>query len=76
MKFTHIALILLALAGANGCAAAGRIKNIGKAPDLSPTENPAALYGGRAIAMPMPVTPRHWPRPMRIFLSVKAAGVL
>ncbi|HNS86829.1 MAG TPA: flagellar basal body L-ring protein FlgH [Parvularculaceae bacterium] len=54
MKFTHIALILLALAGANGCAAAGRIKNIGKAPDLSPTENPAALYGGRAIAMPMP----------------------
>ncbi len=54
MNLARISLILLMLAAANGCAAAGRIKNIGKAPDLSPTENPAALYGGRAIAMPMP----------------------
>lgn len=50
----RLALALLALAAANGCAAGARIKNIGKAPDLSPTENPASLYGGRAIAMPMP----------------------
>jgi len=54
MTIKRIALLLLLLAGANGCAAAGRIKNIGKSPDLSPTENPASLYGGRAIAMPMP----------------------
>ncbi|MCB2112897.1 MAG: flagellar basal body L-ring protein FlgH [Parvularculaceae bacterium] len=54
MRYMRIALLFLLLAGANGCAAAGRIKNIGKAPDLSPTENPASLYGGRTIAMPMP----------------------
>ncbi|MCB2098036.1 MAG: flagellar basal body L-ring protein FlgH [Parvularculaceae bacterium] len=54
MTFIRIALVILALAGANGCAVGGRIKNIGKAPELSPTENPAGLYGGRSIAMPMP----------------------
>lgn len=55
MKTTRgiIASGLLALA-LSGCAAAGRIKDIGKAPDLAPTENPAGLYGGRAVAMPMP----------------------
>lgn len=53
-KLTSIALLLLAIAAANGCAMGGRIKNIGKAPALSPTEDPSHLYGGRAIAMPMP----------------------
>ena len=49
-------LILAALmfAGLGGCAVSGRIKSIGKAPELSPTENPASLHGGRAVAMPMP----------------------
>lgn len=47
-----IAVLALLLLG--GCAAGERIKNIGRAPDMSPTENPAHLYGGRAIAMPMP----------------------
>lgn len=37
-----------------GCAVSGRIKSIGKAPELSPTANPAELHGGRAVAMPMP----------------------
>jgi len=53
-KPIRLGLVLLALANAAGCAATGRIKNIGKAPAMSPTENPAELYGGRAIAMPMP----------------------
>lgn len=51
---TRALIAFAAFATLAGCAATGRIKNIGKAPDLSPTENPADLYGGRAIAMPMP----------------------
>lgn len=53
-KLGCIALLVLAVSAASGCAAGGRIRNIGKAPDLSPTEDPSHLYGGRAIAMPMP----------------------
>jgi flagellar L-ring protein precursor FlgH len=49
--FVAAALAALAL---SGCAAGARIKNIGRAPDLAPTENPAALHGGRAVVMPMP----------------------
>ena len=37
-----------------GCSTIDRIQNIGEAPDLSPTENPAEIYGGREIALPMP----------------------
>ncbi|MGE0409186.1 MAG: flagellar basal body L-ring protein FlgH [Amphiplicatus sp.] len=44
----------LALLSGAGCATAGRIKNIGKAPAMSPTEDPSALYGGRTVSMPMP----------------------
>ena len=44
----------VALALASGCATGQRIKNIGKAPDLAPTENPATLHGGRLVALPMP----------------------
>jgi flagellar L-ring protein precursor FlgH len=47
-------IVAFALLTASGCAMGERIKNIGQAPDLSPTENPADLYGGRAISMPMP----------------------
>jgi len=54
IRMSRIFLAALSLAALGGCAAGGRIKSIGKAPDLSPTENPAGLYGGRAIMMPMP----------------------
>jgi flagellar L-ring protein precursor FlgH len=37
-----------------GCSTVDRLKNVGSAPPLSPTENPASLYNGRQIAMPMP----------------------
>lgn len=53
MKHLHV-LVLVLLLVAEGCAAGQRIKNIGRAPDLSPTEDPSHLYGGRAVAMPMP----------------------
>lgn len=51
-RFFCISMILFA----GGCGSFSRIKDIGKAPDLSPTENPAALYGGREVAMPMPTS--------------------
>lgn len=50
----RVILSSLMIAASAGCAVSGRIKSIGRAPDLSPTENPAGLHGGRAIAMPMP----------------------
>jgi flagellar L-ring protein precursor FlgH len=53
MKNTIPLLLLVAFLG-NGCAVGDRIKNIGQAPSMSPTEDPATLHGGRAIAMPMP----------------------
>jgi len=37
-----------------GCSSFDRIKAIGQAPDLAPTENPAAIYGGREVTLPMP----------------------
>lgn len=52
--FLRISLSVLILASSAGCASVGRIKNIGKAPDLAPTDNPAELYGGRSVSMPMP----------------------
>jgi flagellar L-ring protein precursor FlgH len=47
-------LAVLALAHLAGCAAGERLKNVGRAPDLAPVENPAALAGARAVSLPMP----------------------
>jgi flagellar L-ring protein precursor FlgH len=52
--FMRVLLTALVFAATAGCAVSERIKSIGKAPELSPTENPAGLHGGRAVAMPMP----------------------
>lgn len=54
MQVARALLSFVMAAAITGCAVSGRIKSIGKAPELSPTENPAGLYGGRAVAMPMP----------------------
>ena len=40
----------------SACSTFDRIKDIGEAPQMAPTENPAALYGGREVALPMPAT--------------------
>ena len=57
MKSAARILIAIPLtASVGGCAMGDRIRNIGSAPDLSPTEDPSALYGGRAVAMRMPQT--------------------
>ncbi len=49
-----MSLLLLVAFAVSGCAVGDRIKTIGQAPSMSPTDDPAALHGGRAIAMPMP----------------------
>jgi len=46
-----IAILMVPLAG---CGALNRIKNVGKAPELTPMENPAKVYGKRPVVMPMP----------------------
>ncbi|VAV99525.1 Flagellar L-ring protein FlgH [hydrothermal vent metagenome] len=38
-----------------GCGTFDRIRNIGKAPELSPIQNPAQVYGQRPVSMPMPL---------------------
>jgi len=48
-----IVLIVFSLA-ISACSSLNRIKNIGEAPDMAPTENPAAMFGGREVALPMP----------------------
>ncbi len=49
--------VVLILAGGillSGCGTFDRIKRIGKAPDMTPIENPANVYGRKPIVMPMP----------------------
>lgn len=52
VRFIFFPFLMLAIAG---CSTMDRIKNIGEAPGLAPTENPAQMFGGREVALPMPV---------------------
>lgn len=52
MTRTFLALCMLALTSA--CSTMDRLNAIGETPDLAPTENPADMFGGREVAMPMP----------------------
>lgn len=45
------AFLVLSLAG---CATGERLRNVGRAPELTPVENPAPLAGRRAVSLPMP----------------------
>ena len=57
---TALAIGLAATALA-GCGAADRLKNVGKAPDLSPIQNPQVMPGYQPVQMPMPQpTPAHY----------------
>ena len=54
-------LIIAAAGMLAGCGAGDRLKNVGKAPDLSAIENPQAMPGYRPVQMPMPQpTPVHY----------------
>jgi len=39
---------------ATGCSTFDRLSNVGETPDFAPTDNPADMFEGREIAMPMP----------------------
>ncbi len=52
--FYRSAAAALFAASVSACSTMDRIKQIGEAPAMAPTENPAALHGAREIAMPMP----------------------
>ncbi len=51
MRLVFFAISLLFV---SGCSTFDRMSHIGEAPDLAPTENPAALFKGREVALPMP----------------------
>ena len=48
LQITILALL------ASACSTIDRVKNIGEAPALTPTENPSALHGPNPISLPMP----------------------
>ena len=54
MIFLTRLLLVSTLIFASACSTFDRIKDIGEAPAMAPTENPAALYGGREVTLPMP----------------------
>ncbi len=47
-------LAVFAVLAVSGCATGQRLANVGQAPGLSPTENPANLHGGRLVSFPVP----------------------
>lgn len=49
-------MIAALLFSVSACSSIGRIKDIGQAPDLAPTDNPADMFGGREVALPMPAS--------------------
>lgn len=56
MKTTvkHLVMVTALSLVVAGCTTADRLKNIGKAPDQSPIENPNTKEGYKPVSMPMP----------------------
>lgn len=48
------AMLLLTGVSLSACGAGERLANVGKAPDMSPIENPVAQEGYKTVSMPMP----------------------
>jgi len=52
--FFRFAILILVSLELTACAASGRLKNIGRAPEMARTESPEALFRGERISLPMP----------------------
>lgn len=52
--FLITALLASAALGLSACGAGERLANVGKAPDITPIENPVAKEGYQTVSMPMP----------------------
>ncbi len=51
--FRAFGILIIALS-LSACGTFDRIKRIGKAPEMTPIENPANVYGRKPVVMPMP----------------------
>ncbi len=56
MKLSSLLSLIGCAAILSACSTFDRVKNIGEAPAMAPTENPASMFGGREVALPMPVS--------------------
>lgn len=54
MLFKRIIICIFLTSSLAACSATGRIANIGKAPEMAPTDNPETLFRGQTISLPMP----------------------
>lgn len=61
MLYKHILLVSLLTIATSACASFNRVKDIGVAPGLAATENPAEMFEGREVVLPMPATVPHTP---------------
>lgn len=50
----RIVLLVIGALVVSACSTIDRVKTIGEAPSLTPTENPASLHGREQISLPMP----------------------
>jgi flagellar L-ring protein precursor FlgH len=55
MKLKKALFLGFAALTLSSCGTFDRIRNIGQAPELSPMQDPAAVYGRRPVIMPMPL---------------------
>lgn len=56
MKIIARSLVASLALFTGACSTMDRISKIGETPDLSPTQNPAEMFGGRDVALPMPAS--------------------
>lgn len=54
MRFVSLSLLVFVALGLSGCGTFSKIKNIGKAPELTPMEQVAVQPRQRSISVPMP----------------------
>ncbi len=53
-----IVFVLITTLSLSACGTFDRVKRIGKAPELTPIENPSNVYGRKPVIMPMPTMAR------------------
>ena len=57
-QIRNVSFIFVMAVALSGCGAMGRLKDVGKAPDLTPIQNPVAQENYQPVRMPMPA-PKH-----------------
>ena len=65
----NISLVFVLAIAVSGCGAMGRLKDVGKAPDLTPIQNPVAQKNYQPVRMPMPAPERVVYQPNSLWAS-------